>query len=36
MRVKIQWSFLYENETTEDIEYEDGDNLRTFYLTLMS
>ena len=23
--VTVQWSFLYENETTEEIEYEVGD-----------
>ena len=26
-KVKVQWSFLYENETTEEIEYEDGDSM---------
>ena len=27
-KVTVQWSFLYENVTTEEIEYEDGDNFK--------
>ena len=27
MQVKIYWAFRYENETNEEIEYNEGDNI---------